>query len=280
LPAEGLVLMGTGASSGKTMVARALARMAVDRGIPVQPYKAVSIVDKPVAVGERVVDLTLRLLALAARSSEEEALGHCSFTAEPVEGGARLRATGPGPGPLTVPFLGEDQLDWESLDGDRYRDLVAAVRADVERLSRAGPVLVEGSASPTDAPRDLANVDTWRQARFPVVLIAGALRGGGTAAIVGTLELLPDDVRRAVVGYVINGIRTPARGEEWAHQVTAHTGLPCLGLIRQLPAYTYLRDRTSPDAMASWEEETAFLAAELQGLWEPTGGALEPSPLV
>jgi adenosylcobyric acid synthase len=272
------MLLGTGASSGKTMVARAITRLAADEGVQLSPFKAVSVIDNPVVMGERAVDLTLRLLGLAARSTDEQTLELCSFTAEPEGDGARLRAWRDGADEgVVLPFLGEDQLDWESLDDPSYRRLVDVVRSDIERLSRSGAVLIEGSASPTDARRDLPNIDSWQVAQCPVVLIAGALRGGGTAAIVGTLELLPDDVRQAVVGYVINGIRNPARGEEWARQVTTHTGLPCLGLIRQLPAYTYLRDRTSPEALESWDEETAFLATELKDLWEPMRRVIESS---
>ena len=55
--------------------------------------------------------------------------------------------------------------------------------------------------------RDFANVETARLADASILLVADIERGGVFASIVGTLELLPDDIHERVVGVVITKLR-------------------------------------------------------------------------
>jgi adenosylcobyric acid synthase len=80
-----------------------------------------------------------------------------------------------------------------------------------ERLAADHDVVVaEGAGAlvePNLLDRDLANVETARFADADILLVGDIERGGVFASLVGTLELLPDDLREQVVGAVITKFR-------------------------------------------------------------------------
>lgn len=70
-----------------------------------------------------------------------------------------------------------------------------------------------------------------------IVLVGDFLRGGGLAFLIGTLELLPPEVRRRIVGVVLNHI-DEAHGTEYpqicSQQLDERYGIPIIGM---LPTY-------------------------------------------
>jgi len=96
-------------------------------------------------------------------------------------------------------------------------------------------VIAEGAGSVAEInfhDRDLANVETARFADADVLLIGDIERGGVFASLAGTLELMPDDVRRRVVGAVITKFRGDrsllAPGIE---EFERRFGVPILGVL-------------------------------------------------
>jgi adenosylcobyric acid synthase len=273
---RGVVLFGTGASSGKTLVSRALCRLAWRSQLPLRPYKAVSIVERPTTVGGRLVDLSIELLGVAAGLDATTTARSCTFAASEAESGFRL-LTATGAEQATVPLLCRDQLDWAALEADRYGALVDQLAADLRAVAARHPVLVEGSASPTDAPRrDLANHEAWRALRLPIVLVTGAQGGGCAAALVGTLRLLPPDLGAAVRGFVVNGVTSLPRGRALGERVARATGVPCLGVVPRLQLYEGLPERGADHpVVGSWDEETDQVADALAPLWDPVRRIVE-----
>ncbi|MFC6730558.1 cobyric acid synthase, partial [Natronoarchaeum mannanilyticum] len=80
--------------------------------------------------------------------------------------------------------------------------------------------------------RDLANVETARFADAAVLLVADIDRGGAFASLVGTLELLPEDLRERVVGAVITKFRGDRSiVEPGVAAFEERTGVPVFGVL-------------------------------------------------
>jgi adenosylcobyric acid synthase len=119
---------------------------------------------------------------------------------------------------------------------DHWETALAAAREAHVRLASDHDVIVaEGAGSIAEInlhDRDLANVETARFADAHILLVADIERGGVFASLVGTTELVPDDIRERVAGVVI----TKFRGDQallapGLEAFEERTGVPVLGVL-------------------------------------------------
>ena len=111
----------------------------------------------------------------------------------------------------------------------------AAVDAHRRLAADADIVVAEGAGGMGEINlhhRDLANVETARFADATILLVADIERGGAFASLVGTLTLMPDDLREQVGGAVI----TKFRGDRsildpGIAEFEERTGVPVLGVV-------------------------------------------------
>jgi len=241
-----LLVAGTASHVGKSTVAAGLCRHLADAGVAVAPYKAQNMsnnaravstapgADVDVAFGE--VGISQYVQARAAR-----------VTPQTDHNPVLLKPRGEGESQLVVNGQALTHASAANYYGGRWETARAAAAAAHERLVGAADVVVaEGAGSIAEInlhDRDLANVETARafgragdestdRNRVDVLLIADVERGGVFASIVGTLELLPADVRDRVAGVVITKFRgdrsllTPG-----IEAVEERTGVPVLGVL-------------------------------------------------
>jgi len=90
-------------------------------------------------------------------------------------------------------------------------ELLARALESYQRLvSRYGHVVSEGAGGAAEInlyDRDIANTGLARSLKVPVILVADIERGGVYAQLVGTISLLPEDIRPLVKGIIINKFR-------------------------------------------------------------------------
>jgi len=241
-----LLVAGTASHVGKSTVAAGLCRHLADAGVAVAPYKAQNMsnnaravstapgADVDVAFGE--VGISQYVQARAAR-----------VTPQTDHNPVLLKPRGEGESQLVVNGQALTHASAANYYGGRWETARAAAAAAHERLVGAADVVVaEGAGSIAEInlhDRDLANVETARAfgragdestdgTRVDVLLVADVERGGVFASIVGTLELLPADVRDRVAGVVITKFRgdrsllTPG-----IEAVEERTGVPVLGVL-------------------------------------------------
>lgn len=266
-----LFLMGTAANSGKSLLGRALCRLAVRTGVEVVPYKAVSVVERAVEdPNAGRVDLALWLLAHASRA-EHSGRPLCSWTVQrDADGSGLLRRAALHrtftDHSLPVEFVSPDGV----FLGEAAAPLAEGVRQsicdDLLQLRQAADdgsfVLVEGAGAPVDlGEQDMGNVIPARALGGAVVLIASGRHGGAGAALLGTIELLPDDLRGRLAGFIVNQVPDSDPVTTLSRRVERATGVPCLG---HLPSVPFYRDLPAFGADApvfdSWDAEIDALA--------------------
>ena len=229
--ARTLLVAGTASHVGKSTVAAGLCRRLADAGYDVAPFKAQNMSNN----------------ARAVPRADGEGFGEVGVSQYVQARAARVRpTTDHNPVLLKPRGDGESQL---VIDGEAVADVPAtdyydewwdqareAVVAAHDRLAADADVVVaEGAGSIAEINlhhRDLANVETARIADADVILVADVERGGVFAAIVGTLNLLPADLRERVAGVVI----TKFRGDrsllaDGIETVEARTGVPVLAVL-------------------------------------------------
>ena len=251
--ARTLLVAGTASHVGKSTVAAGLCRLLADRGVSVAPFKAQNMsnnaravpVAPAVAGGGRSDPDTDADAADTARTGD--AFGEIGVSQYVQARAARVTPTtdhnpvllkprGEGESQLVVngrPAGNHAASDYYEAGWHRARD--AAVAAHARLAERHDVVVAEGAGSIAEInlhDRDLANVETARFADADVILVADIDRGGAFASLVGTLELVPEDVRERVVGAVV----TKFRGDEsiltpGLDAFADRTGVPVLGVL-------------------------------------------------
>jgi adenosylcobyric acid synthase len=229
--ARTLLIAGTASHVGKSTVAAGLCRRLADAGYDVAPFKAQNMSNN----------------ARAVPRADGEGFGEIG-----VSQYAQARAAGVRPTTDHNPVLLKPRGDGESqvvVDGEAVATVAAtdyyeawwteareAVRTAHDRLAADHDVVVaEGAGSIAEINlhhRDLSNVETARLADADIVLVADVERGGVFAAIVGTLDLLPDDLRARVAGVVITKFRGDrSLLEDGVDAVEERTGVPVLAVL-------------------------------------------------
>ncbi|NHN57640.1 MULTISPECIES: cobyric acid synthase [Halorussus] len=225
-----ILVAGTASHVGKSTVAAGLCRLLARRGVSVAPYKAQNMSNNARAVatpnggwGEIGVSQYVQARAAGVVPTTDH---------NPV----LLKPRGDGESQLVVDGEAVGHLSAGSYYDDHWDRARAAAREAHGRLAADRDVVVaEGAGSIAELnlrDRDLANVETARFADADILLVADIERGGMFASVVGTLELLPDDLRDRVVGVVV----TKFRGDRdlldpGLDELEARTGVPVLGVL-------------------------------------------------
>ena len=226
-----LLVAGTASHVGKSTVVAGLCRLLAEEGIDVAPFKAQNMSNNaravPVAGGDGAGEIGISQYVQA-------------------RGAGFLPTTDVNPVLLKPRGNGESQLivDGEAVEhlvaGDYYADhweyAREAARAAHARLAADHDVvLAEGAGSIAEINlhhRDLANVETARFADADILLVADIERGGAFASLVGTLELMPDDLRERVMGAVVTKFRGDySLLDPGLEAFEARTGVPVAGVL-------------------------------------------------
>ena len=241
--ASTILVAGTASHVGKSTVAAGLCRLLADRGVDAVPFKAQNMSNNARAVPKA---------AAVVEDGSKGAADAGAFGEIGVSQYVQARAARVAPTTDYNPVLLKPRGDSESqlvLDGeavahyeageyyeDHWERARETARRAHDRLAAEHDVIVaEGAGSiaePNLRDRDLANIETARFADADVVLVADIERGGAFASLVGTVELLPADVRERVAGAVITKFRGDASLLDPAiEEVQQRTGVPILGVL-------------------------------------------------
>ena len=228
-----VMVWGTSSGAGKSWLATALCRSAARRGTVVTPFKAQNMSNNA-----RVV------AGLDGLGAEIGAAQYFQALAAGVEPGVDMNPVLLKPERDTASqVIVHGRVDaalgrtgWR----ERSATLATAARASLQRLaSQCELVVIEGAGSPAEinlAAQDYVNLGTARQARelgaLHALLVTDIDRGGAFAHLFGTWALLPEDLRGALDGFVLNRFRGDAALlEPGPSDLQRMTGVPLAGVI-------------------------------------------------
>lgn len=219
------MVCGTASHAGKSLVVTGLCRALARRGLKVAPFKGQNMALNSIVTPEgREIGRAQGVQALAAGVAPEAAMN--PILLKPNDDRTSQ-----------VMVMGEP---WRTLDAVSYqrvkRELHDVVLTALTELrSRFDIVLCEGAGSPAEInllDNDLVNLGLARAAGVPAIIVGDIDRGGVFAHLYGTVALLPDPLRAAVRGFVINkfrGDRSLLTGA--TEELHERTGVPTLGIL-------------------------------------------------
>jgi len=226
---KAVMVLGTTSGAGKSWLATALCRWYARQGLKVAPFKAQNMSNNARVVpglnglmGE--IGSAQYFQALAARRVPEVRMNPVLLKPE-----ADTQSQ--------VVVLGEVDAQLSSMPW-RERSALLKPRARAalhELMSENDVVVIEGAGSPAEinlAPNDYVNLGTARDARAACLIVTDIDRGGAFAHLYGTHQLMPEDVRAQVKGFVLNRFRGDAGllapGPE---QLEHLTGVPTIATL-------------------------------------------------
>jgi adenosylcobyric acid synthase len=243
------VVCGATSEAGKSWVVTGLCRLLARRGVRVAPFKGQNMaLNAAVVTGGGEIGHAQWVQALAAGAQPEVAMN-------PV----LLKPTGERTSQVVV--LGRATGEQSAADYHAgkatLRPVVLAALDDLRR--RYDVVICEGAGGAAEInllAGDFANLPLAVAAGLPAVVVGDIHRGGVFASLFGTWALLPDELRGAVEGFVINRFRgDPALLGDACGELERRTGVPVLGVVPAVPG----TDIDAEDSLAldSWGTETA-----------------------
>lgn len=243
--AKAVMVLGTTSGAGKSWLATALCRWYANQGLKVAPFKAQNMSNNARvvpglkgALGE--IGSAQYFQALAARRVPEVRMNPVLLKPE-----ADTRSQVVVLGEVSAPL---SRMPWRERSALLRPHATAALH---ELMAENDVVVIEGAGSPAEinlAASDYVNLGTARDAKAACLLVTDIDRGGAFAHLYGTHQLMPEDVRAQLRGFVLNRFRGDAAlltpGPEILERLTGVPTIATLPMWRDhgLPEEDYVHD--------------------------------------
>ncbi len=220
-----LMLQGTASAAGKSVLTAALCRIMLQDGYRVAPFQA----------------QTMPLSPYVTRNGEE--MGHAQAIqalAARLDPDVRMNPLLLKPnGAINdqVIMCGRPVEDLRVMDYARYRaEAFEQIKESYDSLAEEyDAILLEGTGSPAEVnlkAHDIVNMKMAEHAEAPVLLVGDIDRGGVFASFVGSMEVLNEQERARIAGFIVNRFSGTADMLKEALDYTLHyTRRPVLGVV-------------------------------------------------
>ncbi len=220
-----LTILGTQSDVGKSVMVTALCRILQRRGCHVAPFKAQNMsLNSWITKDGKEIGMAQAVQAFAA--CEEPCADMNPVLLKPK-----------GDTTSQVILLGVPLGDRKA--GEYYMgidEMMAVAKGALDRLSQNYDVIViEGAGGAAEInmyDRDIANSRMARSVNSPIIIVGDIERGGVFASLYGTFELLPEEDKKLVKGFIINKFRGDVSLlDTGIKKLEEMTGVPVLGVL-------------------------------------------------
>ncbi|MDD1752228.1 MAG: cobyric acid synthase [Methanotrichaceae archaeon] len=223
-----LVILGATSHSGKSTLVTALCKILSNRNLRVAPFKSQNMsLNSWVTINGGEIGIAQAVQAWAAGAEPSEFMNPILLKPK----GDRISQ---------VIVLGQpiaDKSAEEYYQGiDDLKNVVD--RSLIELQQQYDYIIVEGAGGAAEInlyERDLANIYVARRLRAPIILVGDIERGGVFSSLYGTFQLVPEDIRHMIKGFVINKFRgDPTILKSGLETLERMTDVPVLGVLPYL----------------------------------------------
>jgi adenosylcobyric acid synthase len=224
-----LMVQGSASGVGKSVIATAICQVLAQEGFRVSPFKAQNMSNNAAVTGDGGEIGRAQAAQAEAAGVAPSVLMNPVLLKPEADNRSQLVVLGRAIGSYTA------QEYWA-----RRPSIWPTITSSLRELRRTSDVVViEGAGSPAELNlrgRDIANMRLARHARARVLLVGDIDRGGIFAQLLGTLDLLPPEERRLIVGLLVNRFRGYRRLFEGGVRILRRrSGLPVLGVLPYEP---------------------------------------------
>ena len=232
-------IFGTSSDAGKSTITFVIAKILQDAGFSVAPFKA-----QNVSNNSHVCDDGSEIAI--AQYFQSEVLGvKTSYHLNPV-----LLKSGRG---SSASLIVEGKVVTNKDVREYYRDLdllKPAVKRCFEYLdSKYDCIVAEGAGSPVELnlmDKDLSNIFIATEYNTKIILVADIEKGGVFASIWGVYNLLPENLRKNVIGVIVNKFRGDLTlFDEGVRIIQEDFKIPVLGVLPYIPFNLGFEDSAS-----------------------------------
>ncbi|MCD6292020.1 MAG: cobyric acid synthase [Deltaproteobacteria bacterium] len=234
MSAKLLMLQGTGSSVGKSALVAGLCRLYRRRGVKVAPFKAQNMALNSFIT--RQGDEIGRAQAVQAEACGLDA--HVDMNPVLIkpnsDTGAQVIVNGKPVSTMSATvYHNYKEIAWQAVS-----ESLARLREKYELI------IIEGAGSPAEInlrDKDIVNMGLATRVEAPVLLIGDIDKGGVFASLVGTMELLEDDEKELIRGFIVNKFRGDVTLlEPGLETITARCGVPFVGVVPWFGREIYL----------------------------------------
>jgi adenosylcobyric acid synthase len=243
-----LLVCGTASDVGKSRLVAGICRALARRGVKVAPFKGQNM-----SLNSTVTPAGVEI----ARSQATQAAAACT---EPdvLMGPVLLKPSGDATSQLVVMGRPAGEVRPGEPGWAQERLLGQTVLPALEELrARYDVVVAEGAGGAGEVnllDRDIANLPLARRAGLPAVLVADIERGGAFASIYGTVEIVPEELRATLQGFVVNKFRGDTELlRAGIDELEDRLGLRCLGVVPHLGQLPVDEEDSLALDRASWK---------------------------
>ena len=234
-PVPAIMFQGTSSNAGKSVLTAAFCRILLQDGYRVAPFKAQNMsLNSYVTLDGGEMGRAQVLQAQACRLAPDVRMNPILLKPN-SETGSQVILSGKPVG----------NMDVEAYIRYKPQAFEVAQRAYDSLASEVDVMVLEGAGSPGEVNlkrHDIVNMAMAEYAKAPVVIVGDIDRGGVFASFIGTVEVLSENERARVAGFIVNRFR--GRQELLADALSYvfnHTGLPTFGVV------PYLRNLGLPE---------------------------------
>lgn len=229
MKARPIMIQGTGSHVGKSVLTAALLRILRDEGLKAAPFKAQNMA------------LNSHVTSDGGEIGRAQAFQAFAAGVEPSVDMNPVLLKPSGDSLSQVIIHGKARGVMSAVEYHAFKK--EAVRFVLESYSRLAScydvIVIEGAGSPAEVnlrENDIANMGMAALVDSPVILVGDIDRGGVFASLVGTMELLSNEERERVRGFVINKFRGDiALLKPGLDFLEKRTGRKVLGVVPYIP---------------------------------------------